>query len=429
MMRFDVSWLRRDHGTAAERAAFADIRISVDDVVLTEVYDASAQTRRESVRLSALRLATWLLENWWRLSVEPRKDLRVAPDWRMAHALPAAGEGLLWPPLEIASDGETVLLTSTMGRQSRQAKVIYQCEGVFAVPLEDFQAAVDDFVRLVRARLVALGVTDSHLDALSVDLATERNDPQLSRLRQAEALLGLDSDTASPSLAALLDRAAHWGPVASGDILAGSTVETLPAVLDSIDRLDAPALRTLDISALRSLAVPTPGRGASWQRGHVLARAIRRGLGNERAPLDIDALALNHMKMRPDAPAFSVALRDDADKAHLRVALGGRHPTSQRFQAACLVGSALQAGTEILIVANRSGTAHQKIQRAFAQELLIPVAAIKERVGDGDLQRDDLIEDLADEYGVSTVTIQAAMVNHGLVPFGEFGPLGREPSL
>jgi Zn-dependent peptidase ImmA (M78 family) len=56
----------------------------------------------------------------------------------------------------------------------------------------------------------------------------------------------------------------------------------------------------------------------------------------------------------------------------------------------------------------------QKIQRAFAQELLSPIEGLKTMVSLPN-PREGELEDAADHYGVSPWTVRSALVNRELV--------------
>lgn len=88
----------------------------------------------------------------------------------------------------------------------------------------------------------------------------------------------------------------------------------------------------------------------------------------------------------------------------------------QRFDLARLVAAAMVAhpGQHLLPV-SRAGTALQKIERAFAQELLCPwdrlLPMIEER-GTGD----EAIAEAAEHFQVSELVVITTLVNKGSVP-------------
>src|SRR5205807_10341135 len=109
-------WMAGGSGLSEVQDTTAEIVMSVDSRLITEVEDRRAKTVRKSIRASAYLLASWLVSNWWRLRWEPYKEFgstEAGVDWGLAHSLPATGGGYAWPPLTLASDGQNILLTCT----------------------------------------------------------------------------------------------------------------------------------------------------------------------------------------------------------------------------------------------------------------------------------------------------------------------------
>ncbi len=69
----DFTWLGREHGDAVECATLAELTISLDGGIATELYDHVAKSVRPTARLSAYSLACWFASNWWRLRWEPER--------------------------------------------------------------------------------------------------------------------------------------------------------------------------------------------------------------------------------------------------------------------------------------------------------------------------------------------------------------------
>jgi hypothetical protein len=114
----DFEWLERYTPDEAERFTFAEIKISVSGVVITELEDVNAKTIRPAARLSAYAMAVWLLGNWWRLVREPERKL--SESWEMRHRLGAIGQGFLWPDLSFNSDGSVLVRMNATPPASRQ---------------------------------------------------------------------------------------------------------------------------------------------------------------------------------------------------------------------------------------------------------------------------------------------------------------------
>jgi hypothetical protein len=82
---------------------------------------------------------------------------------------------------------------------------------------------------------------------------------------------------------------------------------------------------------------------------------------------------------------------------------------------------------EVLIAPNRepaivtkSKTQRQKANRAFAAEFLLPSATLRNRITEEEVEP-EMIEDLANEFGVSSMVVQHQLANHKIaVPTHSF---------
>lgn len=146
----------------------------------------------------------------------------------MSHCLGAAGGGYVWPPLILSCDGEAMRLTMHAGQEPLGINPVRYLERMdTVVPATAFERGVDAFVAVVLARLDTLGLKDTDLAALWGEVSRERNDPDLTRTRRLEALLGIDPDEADNGL---VERAARYDQ----DIGAGAVDELAAVVKDEV---------------------------------------------------------------------------------------------------------------------------------------------------------------------------------------------------
>jgi Zn-dependent peptidase ImmA (M78 family) len=95
----------------------------------------------------------------------------------------------------------------------------------------------------------------------------------------------------------------------------------------------------------------------------------------------------------------------------IRVSLATRHPRSRRFELMCLVGGHLaRRTTDGIIAATTAATAQQKLQRAFAAEVLCPIEGILGMIG-GKTANEDLMQVVADRYDVSPMVVEWQLRN------------------
>ena len=80
----------------------AHLSLRLGDQVVTRLAIIDRHEVRDYFRASAVTLALWLTDHWWRLRWETLKDQRrPSADWRLRHELTSAPGGTLWPPLMI----------------------------------------------------------------------------------------------------------------------------------------------------------------------------------------------------------------------------------------------------------------------------------------------------------------------------------------
>lgn len=414
---FEVqSWLVMEEGDALERATFADLSIVLDGVCLTEVLESASSSLRRSVRLPLAPLAEWLLWNHWRLRYEPRQP--NDPQWALSHSLSTIGGGYLWPRLTLAGDGERVVVeaTPTQARRGAAPMIRYLTGYAGSLAYGELDHIVASLVERVVARANAVSGADvGRIVRLAASVREETRDAAVSALRTQEALLGLEPDEQPPEVLNQLRRAAAWlGPLAADELFASARFGGFTKLNDQLHDDDKRPNVRLKLQALLQLVGPgTEGPySAPWQRGVDLAARVRTALGAGVAPINLDELVDAPLD-RGDAPRRPNLAGFWQPDGEVHAVLGG-HPTTRRFTAARLIGDGLclPAGERVSPVVEGS-RARQQVQRAFAQELLAPIAGIAERVS-LPAPSESEIEDAAAYYGVSPYLVQTALVNRSL---------------
>src|SRR6266567_6974705 len=164
----DISWLPgSSRGPDELRQTAASLRVTMGDKVATRVEDAWSKSMQRSARVSAYPLALWIASSWWRLRWESL-PFRTKPDtsWRMAHEMPGAGHGYLWPLVTFASDGEAIDATCRPSNPLSAEPVRYVADFHDAIEARAFERALDEFVGSVLARLDAVGLSGTELRLL-----------------------------------------------------------------------------------------------------------------------------------------------------------------------------------------------------------------------------------------------------------------------
>lgn len=421
-------------GPEEERATFGLLAITANDKLLTEGLDTECREVRDGPYVSGYPVAEWFAWNWWRIRWElggrPRSSAEEAVcSWNFAHRMSSIGEGYTWPNVTIHSDGFRSILRSEPSQNPDTALFRYYGAERQTIPAGSLEAAVDGFVGDMLARLEG---HDTNLHRLWDELGAEREDAEVARFRRIEARLGCDPDEADEGMIRRrLDDAAVLGEEALGEVAADAAHHGRgPAGMMSAEDITAIANRD-GFNANPNEAVrlddatdmPSATEVEAWRVGEDAARKIRDREGLDGQPISNKRLAglagttrnaISERDKRSNGIAF--ALDEEAGRA--RIALGSKRETGRRFELARLIGDRLLGDrtdrpAERLFPATRTYSHRQRIQRAFAAELLSPFAAVDEMSG-GDYSEDKQ-NDVAERFIVSPMTIRTQLVNNGRV--------------
>ncbi len=407
---------RLDDGTPEERACFGLFTIRVGEVELTGGMDFFISAYRSGPLVSGYHAAEWLAWHWWRLRYEPRS---AAPEWWRAHKMTAIGEGYAWPNLTIFSDGVRTALLAERSVRPDAKPFRYLGAPPCVVPSTEFEAAVDAFIPRILARLRDEKVGKTDLDGIWREVLAERADPDMSKRRKLEALLGKDPDEADPAaLERLLADGASLGEQAVEELAADQagggaalTAENLTQIAERSGFSASPQSAARLAAGTRP---PSAQEVPAWRLGADAARALREqehlgtqpvgdGTLSRLAGVDARALAADTRS------EISFAL--DRNQTDSRVVLRSRWHSGRRFELARLLGDRLIAPPRgRLYAATRAYTYRQKMQRSFAAELLSPLEAVDAML-DGDYSA-EAQQDAAEHFQVSERTIMTLLVNH-----------------
>lgn len=414
-------WQPSDLGDVAERWTTAALVIRVGPWCATELEDALSRAVRSSARLSALRLAEWFASNWWRLLWEPRAD---TCSWRASHKVGSAGGGYVWPDLSFSSDWRWIRVSGRPTKRREAEPVRYLNHFDELISVGDFERGVDDFIDGAIGRLSALQGNPSELGRLWAEIADERDDPERSRLRRLEACMGYDAgDAPSDLLISLRREMDSFGANAVQEMAAAygqGAVPRLRALSESVGERGV-EVRVPRCGEIRSKLSQDDGSPeAPWQRAERAAR-IARDIWGLAPPVSTDLLCDVMAVRRVDlgrgqsnaGDSFLVGLRETGASDSFRMTVSSKYGTSRRFGLARLVADHIATGEEDrLLPGTGCGTSRQKFQRAFARELLCPLESLREHM-DVEEPSGDAIQDAAQHFDVSPLTVQTMLVTRG----------------
>lgn len=377
----------------------AHMSIWAEGEALTRLVDFSAKEEREYFRSSAVSLAFWFADNWWRLRYEALRDNRF-PDanWRLHHELTSASGGTRWPPLMFNSTGERVLIAPIFGRPVQEGSLRYIAPEVHSVSGAQFEAGVDDFFSLV-LRACANAQDGDALAALVGDLKAERAAPDIASWRRLEARLGYNPDQLPQSLSDRFEQlevtvGEEGVNEAAAAVPGARSAETLDRALDATRT--SGIVVELEVAKAISRSRIKTGAAAPWQLGEETAHQLRQQQAIPDGPLRSKALselfaattaALREPPATARQLAYAARLKDRGSKHKIALQSSAMH--DRRFELACVLGDAIWAASDFGVV-SKAKTDRQKFQRAFAQNLLVPYADLKAHLPNGEPTQDDI---------------------------------------
>lgn len=422
-IKLETEWQDGSGIQGAELAStFAALRIEIGGEIVTKVHDRRAMTVRDSIYVPLYPLAEWIVSNWWFLGHEFENPAKGgSAQFRRRHALGTSTDGYAFPDLAIVSSGTRTQLDWS-GEGSSWTKIDFLGAGHASVDREEFQSACENLIDRVIRRLVAFDIHDTFLQQEWA--AIQSSDAEETDFCKTAAGLG-------------------WDPYALNDLKRGQVVqlsaelgvlgsEAIP-VLDSsnpiadaraiVSALEEAESNQLQLKNLRPLIGKRPlWRAYPWDAGYALARDVRQRLNLDGQPiptLTSLAGALNEdpevldQATRPIAHLESLRLvdgviaTDEQDNVYFgmtRVSELGR-----RFLFCRAIAELITSDSQSLIT--RGHTECQQRNRAFAAEFLAPSSSLRHRTSHSILGADE-VDDLAEEFGVSTQVIVHQIRNH-----------------
>ncbi len=431
-LSFRWEWESGSGVRAAElRATWARLEIWVGLDCVTLVEDRESQSSRRSIYCPLYPVAEWIAFNWWFL----RADARPAPELSRArtglgasrsyershlgrHNLRSAGDGYVWPYLLIVPEGESTRLVWQRDDSAVPGHPVrFLGQGEATLDKQGVELALASFVDAVLTRLAEQGVTDTALEKEWSEVTEIDKDEEEFCL--AAARLGLDPFSEAADVQAEILRAAEeLSGHAFEDFLdavsprrVGPGLDWISAARRRIRR--SASQRSTMVSELRRTASRLAGvRGVRpWEMGWRQASEVRGLLhAPSEGAFSIDDLLASRVQENEDRGLQAVG--GTVSGAAPVIVLGRPQPrTAKRFTLARALWHVLYEDDPLFLV-TAAYTDRQKVERAFAAELLAPAKGIADLLGGSpDVVTSEDIEQLAEHFRVSPRVVEHQLEN------------------
>lgn len=261
--------------------------------------DIRTRTTRETIRVSGYRLASWMVDNWWRLRYETEHD---TIDWRLAHEMSAAGGGFAWPPISVLGDVDVVRWIIGESNEDSVLPVHFNWPRSLEATGHDHEEGIGRFISAVVDRLQEHSTHPDIADPyrwLAIvwhEVQRERADPRKRGWRRLEAMLGFDPDAAEPhQVESLVRMSRQHGENAIEEVacyLQAGAEEATRSFLDFAssvaDTMDMSILDAPRASFQKSHPAASPR--AAWQLAEEQATLVRTALGISRGRVSTEQL-------------------------------------------------------------------------------------------------------------------------------------------
>ena len=403
-------------------ATFAALRIDVGGEPLTKVLDNRAATIRDSIFVPLYPIAEWLVSNWWFLAHEPENPAKKRTSaFKRRHSLRTSTDGYALPDLTMTTSGSRTLLRWTAG-SSAWTRTYFLNSGQATVDTGQFMQNCADFIEKVTRRLVDCDIRSTFLQ--DEWAAIQNADDDESRFCAMSAQLGWDPYDLDASLQdqlfTLADQLGELSGEAFPVINASAPLEDSAAILKAIE---AAKPNELDLPfSPEPVAEPRFVDGRPWDAGYRSAEATRSLLGLNGQPisnieslasaLDQDIATLKRVTA-PVGPLSrlnlveGVVTRGSSGSASFGLKASG--DAGRRFLFCRTLAEAIYSQGDALVT--KGNTERQQRNRAFAAEFLAPSAGLRAKIAHSVVD-DEQVDELAEEFGVSTRVILHQIENH-----------------
>lgn len=431
MSEFDVSaqWIDTPAKAGDEiDATRAQLKVILAGKNVTS-FIADDEPNADHIELPLYHVAEWVAENWWALLWEPRKSEDSGDDdgdFIGRHYLLTAEHGFALPHLTFISNG-TYLNVTAQARDLPFSDTRFINRSSAMLDRDEVERPLSEFLDAIVQRLTSKGFSNTYMQERWK--AVRETAPEAVDYCQMVGALGLSPYAKLDDIDAVLDRLCER-------IGAALTLELCqvakPADLMKAERASMLAVASahkaahIDLQALTGITCPDDVRtNAAWQRGVRAAQIVRSKLGISATDVSgadklFDKLELDPSKrasignsdlQAEGAAVVGATLRHEQTA---QISFIQRHEPQRRFAAARGLFSAWISAPGRGHLLTQAVTRHQQSSRAFAAELLAPLALLRQWATKGLIARDD-IDDIATQLRVGPDVVVKQARNNGMI--------------
>ena len=414
-VRFGFDWVEAPY--SPDRLAcftMAELTIEVQGEIVTSVRDRALTGEKSPYRdymvVPLISVVEWLVGNRWHLSCEIEDAKEQRPGFEGRHILAFASDGFVLPNLVMIPSEERMLLRWKRYKP-KYADIEFLDDGEASVERKELE---EQFRKLVNAVIERLRSHSAMSETLQDEwTAINSLDSGEREFCRAAALLGVDPFDTSDSVAdTIVKFCGDTAPSLRDDALAAGSADSLPGLSDWLTQ----SLRNLeglegggDWPDIRR-ELPEFSSATPWERGCELARSVRRKLGIGDSRFNFEGSLAVHSE-EAQSPSTRVEGLVAADRpACVTVP---RRWRGKRFLLGRALGDYLSRSEPEPALLSSLATGRQALSRAFSAEFLAPAQAIRKRLK-GSLAEAEEVDDLSDEFGVSSELIRRQIENHDL---------------
>lgn len=412
-------------GDAVLDASTGRLTISVSQTDITS-YRTDKGLEGKELIIPLYSLAEWIAANWWALLYEPAKTDDSENDFgfRSRHWLGTARDGFALPDLWLLPSGDLMRLLSK-SRYLRHAHLEFVHDVDESVPTALVRSSLATFVSGVMSRLEEAGIQNTIAQqAWELVLETAPDEEEYCRLVGS---LGLSPYDEHPQIDRVLEEiSGRLSDSVLSDLCQASPpkkFESLAAVTSELVQA-LPNTQPINLSKLIDVPPPRDGKPEAWKWGKEAAAVVRERLGISSKDPKGGSAILDAVNFGIDSTSIVSSHGIDVNQVAAGLARQDREmqlsivesaSAQKRFAAtrAMFLGWAGASGSSRLVTGAK--TRDQQASRAFAAELLAPVAYLRAKAGDKKRLTPDRLTGIASELDVSLAVLQYQAQNNQLL--------------